>query len=279
MTMVEGGMDTDAIAKALQESAELKHLAATEGADAVPDRDGDNEVVPREIRLIAQALAFSSDVTAADVPRVHQVLAAAYAAECVGAESFRGGPALSSAAVEALVADPSYRWVLVEAPNGHRAEEDGALLGACCYSTDGVSRKNGEVLAATPCFARAQGRLFSPSVCPGQVEGALGAVRFFGVLPQYHGLCIGRRLLRRVEAAMFQVLPCLLRLPCIPHHAPCAPSSSSSSRTHTHRVRPAAAGRCCACRAPGRGSGSGRNAGATCGPGRRRTPPPGSDTR
>ena len=143
MTMVEAGMDTDAIAAALQERADLKHVVATEGLGAVPG--GEEEAFPREIRLIAQALAFTSDVTEADVFRVHSVLSAAYVAECGGAEAFRGGPALGRAAVEALVSDPCYRWVLVEAPNGHRAEEDGALLGACCYTTDGVSRKNGEV--------------------------------------------------------------------------------------------------------------------------------------
>ena len=124
---------------------ELKHVMATEGHDAVPG--GEEEAFPREIRLIAQALAFTSDVTEADSSRVHSVLSASYVAECGGTEAFRGGPALMRATVEALVADPCYRWVLVEAPNGHRAEEDGALLGACCYTTDGVSRKNGEVLS------------------------------------------------------------------------------------------------------------------------------------
>jgi GNAT superfamily N-acetyltransferase len=38
----------------------------------------------------------------------------------------------------------------------------------------------------------------------GEIEGNLGAIRLFGVLKQYQGLCIGHRLLKRVESIMFK---------------------------------------------------------------------------
>jgi GNAT superfamily N-acetyltransferase len=38
----------------------------------------------------------------------------------------------------------------------------------------------------------------------GEIEGNLGAIRLFGVLKQYQGLCIGHRLLKRVESIMFR---------------------------------------------------------------------------
>ena len=178
MTMVEAGMDTDDIALALRESAERKILIAN-GED--PDEE---ESFPAEIRLIAQALAFRSVVEDDDLSRVLDVLSVAYGAEVSGLEAFRSGLSISRETLEGLYGDDSYKWLIVEAPNGHHIEADGAILGVCCYSTDGVSRKNGEV------------------------EGYLGSIRLFGVLPRYHGLCIGQRLLKRVEAAMFRAGCC-----------------------------------------------------------------------
>jgi hypothetical protein len=178
MTMVEAGMDTDDIAMALRETAELKALVAS-GED-----HDEEESFPGEIRLIAQALAFRSVVEDDDLPRVLDVLSVAYSAEVSGLEAFRSGLSISRETLEGLYNDESYKWLVVEAPNGHHIEVDGAILGVCCYSTDGVSRKNGEV------------------------EGYLGSIRLFGVVPRYHGLCIGQRLLKRVEAAMFRAGCC-----------------------------------------------------------------------
>jgi GNAT superfamily N-acetyltransferase len=50
---------------------------------------------------------------------------------------------------------------------------------------------------------------------PGEVEGFLGVVRFLGVLPRYHGLCIGRRLICRVEEIMMKK-GCVRCMCCIP---------------------------------------------------------------
>ena len=185
MGMVEAGMDTDEIAQALQETAERKTLALTEG------NDDDEEMFPGEIRLIAQALAFRNEVDDSDLPRIWDVLSAAYQAEVSGLDAYRSGIALSKDTLNSLHNDASYKWLIVEAPNGHHVEIDGAILGVCCYSTDGISRRNGEV------------------------EGNLGSIRLFGVLPRYHGLCIGQRLLKRVEGLMFRE-QCCRSMICIP---------------------------------------------------------------
>ena len=93
--------------------------------------------------------------------------------------------------VSALFHDPTYSWQVVEAPSGRDVERDGVILGACCYSTDGLSRRNGEV------------------------EGNLGSMRYFGVLPRFHGVCVGRRLLHRVETLMTQA-GCVRAMACVP---------------------------------------------------------------
>ena len=49
----------------------------------------------------------------------------------------------------------------------------------------------------------------------GEVEGRLGVIRLFGILPRYHGLCIGSRLLKRVEKAM-AIEGCVRCMACIP---------------------------------------------------------------
>ena len=38
----------------------------------------------------------------------------------------------------------------------------------------------------------------------GEVEGNLGSIRLFAVLPRFHGLCIGLRLLKKTESYMFR---------------------------------------------------------------------------
>jgi GNAT superfamily N-acetyltransferase len=59
-------------------------------------------------------------------------------------------------------------------------------------------------------------QLFSSSLFfPGEVEGFLGVIRFLGVLPRYHGLCIGRRLICRVEEIMAKK-DCVRCMCCIP---------------------------------------------------------------
>lgn len=53
------------------------------------------------------------------------------------------GEIISRQTVVDLFDDDSYKWCIVEAPSGKFIEEDGMILGVCCYSTDGVARKNG----------------------------------------------------------------------------------------------------------------------------------------
>jgi hypothetical protein len=135
MTMVEGGYGTDEIATALQEISDLKVLQATEG-DKV-------EHFPDEIRIIAQALAFRNSRADSDFEEVLRILSAAYSAEVIGPESFRDGESINKEDLADLFRDDSYQWIMVECPNGQGVEPDGATIGVCCFSTDGISRRNG----------------------------------------------------------------------------------------------------------------------------------------
>jgi len=192
MNLVESGLSADEVARALVEDNVARSLSATEGSTSFAE---ETEVFADEIKVIAQALAYRA-ATDEDLDEVTKLLDAAYFPEMIesgSSESFRnGGPeAVAPEAIEALFRDPSYSWQVVEAPSGRGVERDGVILGACCYSTDGVSRKNG------------------------QVEGKLGSLRFFGVLPRFHGVCVGRRLLHRVELLMTQA-GCVRSMACVP---------------------------------------------------------------
>lgn len=134
--MVESGLGTDEIAAALQEMSELKVLESLEGEK--------KELFPNEIRIIAQALAFRTVENDADFDNLLDVLSIAYSAEVIGAENFREGEAISREYLMNLYADKSYQWLIIECPNGQGVEADGAILGASCFSTTGISRKNGE---------------------------------------------------------------------------------------------------------------------------------------
>lgn len=133
--MVEGGYGTDEIATALQEISDLKALQVTEG-DKV-------ERFPDEIRIIAQALAFRNSRADSDFEEVLGILSAAYSAEVSGVESFRDGESINKEDLADLFRDESYQWVMVECPNGQGVEPDGAIIGVCCFSTNGISRRNG----------------------------------------------------------------------------------------------------------------------------------------
>ena len=94
--------------------------------------------------MIAQALAFRK-ATEEDIPFIHSLLNSAYRGEISGPEAFRAGPAVSLESVHDLFSDESYMWLLVEVPCGKGIIDDGTLLGACCFSMDGIARKNGEI--------------------------------------------------------------------------------------------------------------------------------------
>jgi hypothetical protein len=140
MTMVENGLGTDEIALALTEMAEMAEMENLGGEKA-----GKEENFPDEIRIIAQALAFHEAATEADFVSILAVLAMAYSAETFGLESFRSGDSISSQNLNDLRKDKSYHWLVCECPNGQGVEADGAILGACCFSADGISRRNGKL--------------------------------------------------------------------------------------------------------------------------------------
>ena len=138
MTMVECGYGTDEIATALQEMSDLKALEATEGEKV--------ERFPDEIRIIAQALAFRYITTKSDFESISGILSAAYSAEVSGLESFRAGESITKEDLANLFSDDLYQWIMVECPNGQGVEADGAIIGVCCFSTNGISRRNGRNL-------------------------------------------------------------------------------------------------------------------------------------
>lgn len=139
MTMVESGLGTDEIAEALHEMSEMKVLESLEGEK--------KEVVPDEIRVIAQALAFRSVLTDYDLDCVYDVLSDAYCGEVHGKECFRQGNPVSRSCIKDLFSDESFRWLIMECPNGHGMEADGAIIGVSCFSVDGISRRNGKSTA------------------------------------------------------------------------------------------------------------------------------------
>ena len=130
-----------------------------------------------EVRVVSQGLAFCGvgagaargGGLAADAGPMARPLATllrdAYADEEAGPEAFRDGKVVDEATVAAMLADGDVHWTTIEAANGRDADEDGALLGAACVS----------------------------------FVGARAELRFFAVRPRYRGLCVGQRLLARVE--------------------------------------------------------------------------------
>lgn len=135
--LIESGLDPDQIIATLQQEDAEKHRVSEEGPD--------DETFADEIKIIAQALAFRV-ACEDDIPAITNLLRQAYLVETDGSESFRTGDSFSTESVIALYSDPSYRWLIVEAPNGQGVEVDGVMLGICCYSMDGVSRRNGKYI-------------------------------------------------------------------------------------------------------------------------------------
>ncbi len=183
--LLESGLSPEEAAKKMEFEAEKAALEEVEGPD-------EEETFTDEIKIISQALAFRR-AEPDDLMEIMRLLNTAYSVETSdgGEESFRNGDGMSVEVAIRLFDDKSYEWLVVEAPNGQEAVKDGTLLGVCVYSTDGVSRRNGEV------------------------EGKLGSIRILAVLPHFHGYCIGLRLLKRVESNMCKA-GCVRSLACIP---------------------------------------------------------------
>jgi hypothetical protein len=130
--MIQSGLDPQAIANALIEQTRLKAEGTNESQEIFSDK----------VIIAAQALAYrEADVE--DAQRITELINLSYDPEVHGPESFREGPTVLISDVQSLILDSSYHWLVVEAPSGRGIESDGAMLGVCCFTTDGVSRKNG----------------------------------------------------------------------------------------------------------------------------------------
>lgn len=183
MDLIEAGLDPEQIIQKFKNDDEQKALEDVEGDDS-------DEVFPDEVIIISQALAYREAV-ASDAEELSRLLNSAYAPEVSGSESCRDGQSVELSDIEGLLKNPTYKWLVVEAPSGKNIELDGVILGAACFSVDGSSRKNGVI------------------------EGTLGSIRYLGVLPRYHGFCVGRRLLERVEGLIYKS-GCIKAMVCVP---------------------------------------------------------------
>ena len=134
-----------------------------------------------QIIVISQGLAFSN-ATVKDVERVTALVNETYnKAERVEAnwgEGFRTGDAVDTETIAMMIRDPDVFVLLCEAPDGRKILKDGTLLGVCCYS------------------------IGAAAVTAGQASPVKGAVRILAVRPDFHGLCVGQRILNKVEAKM-----------------------------------------------------------------------------
>jgi GNAT superfamily N-acetyltransferase len=180
--LCEAGLDPEQI---------IQHFKAEDEKKALDEEEGvEKERFPDEIQIISQALAYrAAELT--DAEELWRLLNSAYQPETSGSESFRDGEGVRIAEIVQALRDTSFKWILVEAPSGKGVEADGVILGAACFSTDGLSRRNGVV------------------------EGTLASLRYLGVLPRYHGFCLGRRLLERVEEAAWAA-GCVRAMACLP---------------------------------------------------------------
>jgi len=151
--MIQSGMDSQTIADNLVEQSRRESKGVIEVQEVFSD----------EITVSAQALAFRN-ATAADIEVIARLINSAYAKEVFGHEAFREGPTITEDTVALMLGDATYYWTLVEAPCGRGVEDDGTVLGVCCFTTDGISKKNG------------------------QEEGHVGAIRYIAVDPRYHGV-------------------------------------------------------------------------------------------
>jgi hypothetical protein len=106
---------------------------------------GVSETIPEEIKVISQALAYR-EALPEDLTDIYNILNQAYREEVEGEEAFRLAPVITKESVEQyLIHDKSYHWLVIETPNGYNVESDGAIIGVCCYSSDGISKRNGKL--------------------------------------------------------------------------------------------------------------------------------------
>jgi N-acetylglutamate synthase-like GNAT family acetyltransferase len=154
-----------------------KVLNFENASDPLERADLQRESFSDEMVAISQALAYRQ-ASAGDSTAICRLLNQAYAPEVVGSESFRLGDFMSAEDISTSIDEGELNWLIMEVPEGRQTDSDEAIIGICSYSTDGISRRNGEI------------------------EGTLGSVRALAVVPKMHGLCVGQRLLGKVEYEM-----------------------------------------------------------------------------
>lgn len=133
------------------------------------------------------AAAWTETATPEKARAIRDLLVAAYADEEVGPESFRTGPLVDVKTVAAMLGDNDCRWLCCE------SAQDDDLLGVACVS----------------------------------VNGETATLRFLAVRPALRGLCVGHRLLDRVERSLSTTAVTTLLL--------CIPSPRSSMRVWAER--------------------------------------------
>lgn len=130
--LIERGLNPQQIANHLMEQSRRQ-------AQGIEDEP---EIFSDQITIASQALAFR-DALLEDAAMISRIINDAYHGEVIGDEAFREGPTVSETLISDMLAIDTYHWTVVEAPRGFGIEENGTVLGVCCYTTDGVSRKNG----------------------------------------------------------------------------------------------------------------------------------------
>jgi hypothetical protein len=130
--LIESGLNPQQIANYLMEQSQRQ-------AAGIEDEP---EIFSEEITIASQALAFR-DATPEDAGTISRIINDAYQGEVIGDEAFREGPTVSEDLITDMLAIDTYKWTVVEVPCGYGIEEDGTVMGVCCYTTDGVSRRNG----------------------------------------------------------------------------------------------------------------------------------------
>lgn len=138
----ENGMGAEEVLKRIEEET-MAEMTLKE--DFEKHGISKEEKFPEEIKIISQALAYREANSEEDFEEISAVLNQAYQEEIAGKESFRSDPiAISKEVIAQYLEDRSYHWIVAEAPNGHQIERDGVIIGVACFSTDGVSRRNGK---------------------------------------------------------------------------------------------------------------------------------------
>jgi N-acetylglutamate synthase-like GNAT family acetyltransferase len=176
------GLESDQLLKELHDEAERKLMSDNDSyRGSIQDIEEDTETVREDINLISRAMAYRM-ATSHDLPKLHKLLNASYKPEIEGNEAFRSdSDAIATETLEFyLTLQSGYKWTLLEVPSQSTCEKEGTILGACCFTTEGRARSN-----------------FNS-----QESLQAGSIRFLGIIPKYLGLCLGRRLLSKVESQM-----------------------------------------------------------------------------